>query len=187
MSSSVISCAMRPEDVVALGPRIDGLPMFVDEPSDISEPLREAGDIAIEDRELGHEREQANVERALEQLLRRLQRGRKIDRGAIEGVIAGGKQPLRGRHEIHELRVAFEIEIGPAWISPPRRAAARRDSAPSGEAVAGWGGASAGAADAGSSEGSGGKGSSGAAASGGIEGSAGVSASTGFGRFNWRG
>ena len=90
--------------------------MFLDEPGDISEPLREARDITVEDRELRHEHDEAQVERALEELLRRLQRGRKVDRRAIEGVIARGKQPLGGRDEIHELRIAFEIEIRPAWV-----------------------------------------------------------------------
>jgi hypothetical protein len=46
--------------------------MLAREPGDISEPLREARDIAVEDRELRHERQQPQVERALEELLRGL-------------------------------------------------------------------------------------------------------------------
>ena len=90
--------------------------MFLDEPGDVSDPLREARDVAVQDRELRHEHEQAQVERALEELLRRLHRGRKIDRSAIEGIVARGKQPLRGRDEIHEFRVAFKVEVGPAGV-----------------------------------------------------------------------
>src|SRR5580700_10861533 len=90
--------------------------MFAHEPRDMSEPLREARDVAVEDRELRQERQQAQVERTLEKLLRRLRRGGKIDRSAIEGIVARGKLPLRGGGEIHEFRVAFEIEIGPAGV-----------------------------------------------------------------------
>ncbi len=90
--------------------------MFRDEPGDVSEPLGEARKIAVQDRELGHERKQANVERALEKLVGRLKRGGKVDRGAIESVIGGRKLSLRRRDEIHELGVALKVEIGAAGI-----------------------------------------------------------------------
>src|SRR6185312_3785487 len=95
---------------------IGGLPMLAYKPCNVSQPLHEARDVAVEDRELCHENEQAQVERPLEEFLRGLRRRGKIDGGAIEGIIARGKLPLRGCDEIHEVGVAFEIKIRPTWL-----------------------------------------------------------------------
>ena len=60
--------------------------------------------------------EEANVERALDELVRRLERGGKVDRLAVERIELGRQKPLGRREEIEELRVPLEIEIRPAGV-----------------------------------------------------------------------
>ena len=102
--------------VAPLGPRMGPLPMLAQQPGDAADPARESGDVAVEDRKLGGERDKADVERALEQLFRGLERGGKVDRLAVELIEVGRQQPLGRREEIEELRVALEIEVGPAGV-----------------------------------------------------------------------
>ena len=52
--------------VVPLGPRMRPFPVLAQEPGDAPDPARERSDVAVEDRKLGGEREEANVERALD-------------------------------------------------------------------------------------------------------------------------
>ena len=97
-----------------------------------------------------------------------LEGGRKVMEAQLKArIVAGRKQALRRGDEIHELRVAFEIEIGPARVG-------LRDERQR-EAV--WlAGGEAGSGPDGAGASRGGEGSDGAAASAASEASAGVSA-----------
>src|SRR5208282_5070029 len=90
--------------------------VLAQEPGDAPDPARERSDVAVEDRKLGGEREQANVERALDELVRRLERAGKVDRLAVERIELGRQKPLGRCDEIKELRVPLEIEIRPAGV-----------------------------------------------------------------------
>ena len=120
-------------EVAVVAARMDLVPAFLQQRIDQADASDKAGQIAIEDEQLGDDDQQPDIARALEQRGDRRELGGEIDRCAIErlslraGKERGRKDALGPRDAIHVVRVADQVEILTAGLLVRHRSGERRE------------------------------------------------------------